>query len=234
MTLLPNGSISVNVKEEFASSPDAYSARANAEGQVVHLRGPRGYLNLRLEPADDFGQERTAGLRPPTGAGDDTLTIDGVQPGRYWVRADTSRGFVASITSGTTDLQHQLFVVGLGGSSPPIEITMRDGAAEIDGTIEGIAAPVSGTNAESVHVYCIPLADSGGEFKEVWVPAEGKFGPLQLPPGTYRVLAFDRPQPELEYRSPEAMSAYDTKGQLVHLVSGQKEHLHLQLISTSE
>jgi len=247
MTLIPNASISVNVKEEFAASPDAYSARANAEGQVVHLRGPRGYLNLRLEPADDFGQERTAWLHPPAGAEDDALTIDGVQPGRYWVRADSGRGFVASITSGTADLQHQLLVVGLGGSSPPIEITMREGVAEIHGTIEGGAASFGGANAvmaavngtgsadiSSVHVYCIPLPDSSGEFKEAGVSPDGAFGVPQLPPGTYRVLAFDRPQPDLEYRNPEAMRAFDAKGPLVRLVPGQKEHLHLQVISTSE
>jgi len=233
LTLIPNGSIRVDVKEEFTSSPDTNSVRANVEGQPVHLRGPRGYLNLRLVPADDFGQEWTASLRLPAGT-DDALTIDGVQPGRYWVRADSARGFVASITSGTTDLQHQLLVVGLGGSSPPIEITMRDGAAEIDGTIDGVAASGSGTETASAHVYCIPLPDSSGEFKDVWVPADGKFGPQQLPPGTYRVLAFDRAQPELEYRNPEAMRAYEAKGQLVRLVPGQKEHLHLQLISTSE
>jgi len=55
-----------------------------------------------------------------------------------------------------------------------------------------------------------------------------------MPPGTYRVLAFDRPQPDLEYRNPEAMKAYDAKGQLVRLIAGQKEHLHLQLVSPAE
>ena len=236
MTLLPNGSISVNVKEEFTSPEDANVTRTyRVNGELrENLQGPRNYLpTLRLQPADDFGQEWTASLRLPAGV-DDALTIDGVQPGRYWVRADSARGFVASMTSGTTDLQHQLLVVGLGGSSPPIEITMRDGAAEIDGTIDGVAASGSGTETASAHVYCIPLPDSSGEFKDVWVQPDGKFGPQQLPPGTYRVLAFDRPQPELEYRNPEAMRAYDAKGQLVRLVPSQKEHLHLQVISTSE
>ena len=235
MTLLPNGSINVNVKEEFTSPEDANVTRTfRVNGELrENPRGPRNYLpTLRLEPADDFGQEWTASLRLPAGT-DDALTIDGVQPGRYWVRADSSRGFVASMTSGTTDLQHQLLVVGLGGSSPPIEITMRDGTAEIDGIIDGVAAS-GGTETASVHVYCIPLPDSSGEFKEVWVQPDGKFGPQELPPGTYRVLAFDRPQPELEYRNPEAMRAYDAKGQLVRFVAGQNEHLHLQLISTSE
>jgi hypothetical protein len=247
MTLLPNGSINVNVKEEFTSTEDTNSPRFIMNGHGGNAQGPRRYLNLRLEPADDFGQERSAWLRPSSGPEDDSLAIDSVQPARYWVRADSSRGFVASVSSGTTDLQHQLLVVGLGGSSSPIEITMRDAAAEIDGTIEGAATPFSGAKGtaasstgtvsaetSSAHVYCVPLPDSSGEFKDVWVPANGKFGPQQLPPGTYRVLAFDRPQPELEYRNPEAMRAYDAKGQLVRLVAGQKEHLHLQLISTSE
>jgi len=253
MTLLPNGSIGVNVKEEFTSSEDGRSAAFSVEypdssnfrfnGQPMNPRGPRRYLNLRLEPADDFSQHGGAWLRPPSGPEDDSLAIDGVAPGRYWVKADSSRGFVASISSGMTDLQHQPLVVGLGGSSSPIEVTMRDAAAEIDGSIEGMTASFSGPEGTAppgsaepspVHVYCVPLPDSSGEFKDLWVPANGKFGPQQLPPGTYRVLAFDRAQPELEYHNPEAMRVYEAKGLLVRLVPGQKEHLHLQLISTSE
>jgi hypothetical protein len=245
MTLLPNGSIGVNVKEEFTSSEDRNASSLNIEGPPVSDKqhGPRRYLNLRLESADDFAQKGDTWMRPPSGPEDDSLAIDGVAPGRYWVRADSSRGFVASISSGMTDLQHQPLVVGLGGSSSPIEVTMRDAAAEIDGTIEGMAASFSGAEGTAapgsaemspVHVYCVPLPDSSGEFKDLWVPANGKFGPQQLPPGTYRVLAFDHQQPELEYHNPEAMRPYEAKGLLVRVVPGQKEHLHLQLISTTE
>jgi hypothetical protein len=246
MILLATGPVGVNVREEFTSAQDSGLRRAfGIHGQSRGSpRGPRSYLNLRLEPADDFGEQRGAWLRPPSTPQDESLAIDGVQPGRYWVRADTSRGFVAAITSGTTDLQHQPFVVGSGGSDSPIEITMRDATAEIEGTIESIAAAFKGTGGtastaaspESIeaHVYCVPLPDSAGEFRDIFVPANGEFSPQPLPPGTYRVLAFDRTQPELEYRSPEAMRAYEAKGQLVRLVAGQKEHLQLQLISTSE
>jgi hypothetical protein len=250
MTMVPNGSISVNVKEEFTSSEDTGS-------QVLMIRdgfdrgntqGPKRYLNVRLEPADDFDEQRPGLVRPASRPDDDSLAIDGVQPGRYWVKVDTSRGFVASITSGTTDLQHQPLVVGLGGSSAPIEVTVRDAAAEIDGTIQGAAASFIGSGGTtaaprgtvpvspetSTHVYFVPLPDSSGEFRDVSVPPDGKFAPQQLPPGAYRVLAFNRPQETLEYRNPEAMRAYDAKGQLLRLVPGQKEHLNLQLISSSE
>jgi hypothetical protein len=252
MTLASAGSIRVNVKEEFTTSKDTDSPNGTiyAGQQRGNERGPRRYLNISLEPADDFVEERGAFLRPPSGPGDDSLAIDNVPPGRYWVRANSSRGFVASITSGETDLLHQPLVVGLGGSSSPIEITMRDDAGEIDGTIEGAATPSNvsaglpngfgsgaaavSAPASSTHLYCVPLPDSTGEYRDIWVGPDGNFGPQQLPPGTYRVLAFNRPQPELEYRDPEAMRAYDAKGELIRLVAGQKEHLHLQLISNSE
>ena len=182
-------------------------------------------------------------MRNPSGPADDSLAIEGVQPGRYWVRVDASRGFVASVTSGTTDLQHHLLVVGPGGSSSPIEITLRDGTAELDGTVEGMptASASQGTAPPAIqsarmaadgsfgHVYCVPLPDSSGEFKDIGVAPDGKFGPRDLSPGTYRVLAFDHRE-ELEYRDPEAMRAYDAKGLLVRLVAGQKEHLQLPLI----
>ena len=83
------------------------------------------------------------------------------------------------------------------------------------------------------HVYCIPLPDSSGDFKDIGVAPDGKFGPRDLSPGTYRVLAFNHRE-ELEYRDPEAMRAYDAKGLLVRLVPGQKEHLQLPLIVNSE
>jgi hypothetical protein len=252
MTLVANGSISVNVKEEFTSNEDANQTTLNftvndgAGSRSFLVGGPRRYLNIYLQTADDFGQERTIALRPPTGPEDDSLVIDGVQPGRYWVKVDASRGFVAAVTSGTTDLRYHPLVVGPGGSSPPIEITMRNDTAELDGAIEGAPAQPEGSSASTTrpgtingdsafaHVYCIPLPDSAGEFKEIWVRGEGKFGPKSIAPGTYRVLAFDRPQPDLEYRNPEAMRAYETKGLLVRLVAGQKEHLQLPLISKSE
>jgi len=250
MMLIPATSIEVTVKEEFTGT--STSAQKTNEG-IVYIgpvsgasKGPRRYLNVALEPADDFGDHRGAWLRPPAGPNDESLVIENVRPGRYWVRVNTSRGYVASARSGATDLQHHPLLVGAGGS-PPIEITMRDDTAEIDGTVEGMAAPGSaaGGIAEGrespglatagmagVHVYCIPLPDSGGTFTDIWVGADGSFRLPQIPPGAYRVLAFARPQPELEYDKPEAMKAFDAKGPVVRLVGRQKENVRLQLIST--
>jgi hypothetical protein len=127
------------------------------------------------------------------------------------VHVNTSIGFVSSITSDGTDLQRQPLEVGLGGSTPPIEITVRDDGAQVEGTIEGTPstevrkAGFSSTGQLRGNVYFLPMADSGGQFSEAWVSPDGKFQLQQLPPGAYRVLAFDRRQPDLEYASDEVM-----------------------------
>jgi hypothetical protein len=78
------------------------------------------------------------------------------------------------------------------------------------------------------------MSGSDGQFREAWVSPDGKFQLQQLSPGAYRVLAFDRQQPDLEYASDEVMDHYDSKTRVIRVVSGQKEHLRLPLITASE
>jgi hypothetical protein len=253
MALVPTASVNVNVKEEFTSVDNSSSITMNNNGRPFTPRGPRRYLNVILEPADDSERGGAASLRGPTKPGDEALVIENVRPGGYWVQVTSSRGYAASVRSGNIDLQHQPLVVGTGGATSPIEITMRDDTAQIDGTVEGVTPPAPSslnTSAETgglaslsgpqampaapAHIYCIPLADSSGQFTEVWVSPDGSFSSPPLPPGAYRLLAFDRAQSELEYRNAEAMQTYDAKGPVVRLVGGQKEHVRLQLISTRE
>jgi len=156
-----------------------------------------------------------------------------VRPGRYWIRVNSRRGYPARITCGGVDLEHQPLVIGAGGSSAQIEVTMRDDGSEVEGTVGGMAKTASDTNG-SAAVYLIPLADGGGDYREAEVSPEGKFNFKQVPPGLYEALAVDRAQPRLEYRNPEAMRAYESKGQVVRLSPSQKEQLRLQVISPSE
>ena len=237
LNLAPNASISVNVTEEFTS--------AETRGDVMQFgpsnvnQGRRGrYIQVSLEPADEIGQERGAGMRQPTGPEDESLVLENVQPGRYWVRVDSQRGFAAAIKCGEMDLLRHPLVVGAGGSSDPIELTMRDDGAQIDGIIENVPAN-SGASFNpfaqmQTHVYLIPSQDSTGQFREVWASPDGKFSSQQIPPGDYQVLAFDRPQPELEYRNEEAMRKYHSQEKNIRLVAGQKEELRLHMISGSD
>ncbi len=240
MTLVPNASIRVNVREEFTSADHTGTATLNIEVRGITISGPRRYLSVTLEPADDFAAGGIIAPRNPTGSGDDALVIEGAPAGTYWVRVHSSRGYPASVRSGNLDLQQRPLVVGVGGGASPIEITMRDDTAEISGTVEGVTQPAHAPGGASpvagqgrAHVYCIPLPDSSGQFTEIWVGPDGKFDSQGLAPGTYRLLAFDRVQTELEYLNPEVMQIYESKGPVVRLAGGQKERVQLKLISTS-
>jgi hypothetical protein len=242
VTLLPNSSITVGVKEEFRHIETVPQGRMTIGGFRPGPESGRrpNYLQVTLLPAEEFGFAPGASLRSPTGPEDDSLVIENVHPGRYRVRVNTSIGYVSSIASGGTDLQRQPLVVGLGGSTPPIEITLRDDGAQVEGTIEGTTTTEArGAGFNSVgqspgNVYFVPMADSGGQFSVAWVSPDGKFQLQQLPPGAYRVLAFDHQQPDLEYAADEVMGQYDSKAKIIRVVSEQKEHLRLPLITASE
>jgi hypothetical protein len=247
MVLTRNGAISLNVKEEFTSTDPNLSGSWSNGRRTFTFHGPRTYLQVSLENADDFGPNRGGSLREPTGPDDESLVIENLPPGRYWLRVNSSRGYVSAATIGSVDLLHQPLVTG-SGSSTQIEITMRDDSAAIEGTVAGVAAGLTATeSAPSVYegklpfpinspafVYCIPLSDSPGQFQQLGVSPEGKFNSHAMAPGTYRVMAFKDRQPNLPYRDAEAMRAYETKGQIVHLSAGQSATVQLQLIPGSE
>ena len=249
IALVPNRSITVVVTEDFTSSdspngrpPDSQNPARNAgpedsevmcvRGQCETLRGPSGYLNLAFEPdANIFDAGFESFEKRSIGPEGKSFVIN-VRPGRYWIRVNSRRGYPARITCGGVDLEHQPLVIGAGGSSTQIEVTMRDDGSEVEGTVDGMAKTASDTNG-SAAVYLIPLAD-GGDYREAEVSPEGKFNFKQVLPGLYEALAVDRAQPRLEYRNSEVMRAYESKGQVVRLSPSQKEHLRLQVISPSE
>jgi len=86
MTMVATQTISVSVKEEFSTPEQMNDANRRIFVPMTDTpTGPRGYLNVRLEPVDDFIQHGGASLRPPTHAKDESLVLEGVVPGRYWV-----------------------------------------------------------------------------------------------------------------------------------------------------
>ena len=240
MVFLPNGSIPVNITDEGSGERSSASFRQGAFTRQQKAE-------VFLQPADDFDSGGFASLRPPRKPNDNDLVLENVRPGRYWLKVSPHLGYVASAVAGSADLLRQPLVVGPGGASLPIEIVLRDDGGAIDGNVEGMpAAPADRRSPTTTirsgpfamvagpYVYCIPLPDSPGRFTASWVSPQGTFQLQQLPPGGYRVLAFDRQQDELEYQNAQVMSGYDDKGPVVRLGPGQTEHVRVTLISTRE
>jgi hypothetical protein len=197
------------------------------------------YLQATLVPVEEFGLKPTYSLRPPTGPEDESLVFENVPPGRYRVRVESGVGYAAAIDCGGTDLQRMPLDVGFGASPPPIEVTVRDDGADVQGSVAGL--PTSGNRDAAVYpssqmlgaVYFVATTD-GGQMKQAWFQADGKFQVQQLPPGTYRVLAFEKQQPELEFANEELMSRYNSKAQVISVVPGQSENLRLSVITGNE
>jgi hypothetical protein len=235
MVLARNISIPVNVKEEFTSQPsDEHVSWRNGDREFP-IHGPRLDVNIRADAVDDFGSRRGGSTRQPTGPNDDSLVLENLAPGHYWLRITAHRGYVASASMGGADLLREPLVV-VPGAATPIEITMRDDTAELEGTLLGIpaAAVGSGRFTPRVFVDCIPQPDSPGQFLELAVSSDGQFDLRSIAPGIYRVIAFSRQQEHIPYRDPEAMKAYESKGQVVHFAPGQKVTLQLQVGSGAD
>jgi hypothetical protein len=235
LVLAPNANIPIQVKEEFGDSSSNSSGTWSDGKHTYALRGPRLYLQARLESVDET-EPRGASLRPPTPPDDQSLALEGVPPGRYWFRVSTSRGYIASATIGSLDLLHQPFTVS-SGSSAAIEITMRDDGGELEGTISSDGQQNSGPGSASAaraFVYCVPMPDSAGQFQPLVVSEDGKFKAQMMAPGDYRILAFSVQQPNLPYRDAEAMKRYESQGQVVHLSAGEKTTVQLQNVTSAE
>jgi hypothetical protein len=232
MVLMRNNSISVNVKEQFTSNDGPRSGSWNDGKHTFAAHGARLDVNLRADPLDEFGQTGSALIRQPIGPDDDSLVLENLAPGRYWLRLYPSRGYVASATMGGVDLLREPLVV-VPGANTPIDITMRDDNAELEGNLLGVSA-TSAASTPRAHIYCIPLPDSPGQFLDVSPSPDGSFDYRMLAPGAYRVIAFGSPQRDLPYRDSEAMKLYESKGQIVQFAPGQKVTLQLPIVSASE
>jgi hypothetical protein len=259
--MLPNGNYTVelvNLGENGASGKLNFSVNGAAVEGLSLMLVPSNAIEVRLndertnaQPGllafgamlvrrDEFGAPNTVAMQPPKNPQDENIVFTNVSPGSYSVRTGgIPYGYMAAVSSGGNDLLRQPLVVGFGAATPPIEITIRDDGAQIDGNVENWRKEERPTvihsfsrNGQGVVVF-LPIADSAGQFRQTWISPNGDFNLPQLPPGEYRVIAFDHWPEDLEYESAEAMQKYQSKGQLLRVVAGQSEHLRLSLESGS-
>jgi hypothetical protein len=238
MTLIRSSSVEVRVSEDFSRNESSnYTTWSNSSAGSFELHGTRSYFQPQLVNVDDFAQQPTVFLRPPSRQNDDALIFENLSPGKYWLRPGSNRGYVSAATIGTIDLLHEPLTV-VAGSTGVIDVKMRDDYAELDGTVTGIATesiPTAGTPASSIYLYCVPLSDGPGQFQQLGTSSlDGTFMSDRMVPGSYRILAFWNPQPRLPYRDPEAMKAYESLGPVVRLSPGQKTTVQVPIISSIE
>jgi len=224
LPIFPLHSIPVTIEKDFATTN-------NGGPQIIQIENGRQVeisrdVNLMLFSTTN---EESVGvnLRHEPGGDDSSWVLENVLPGKYWVQTYTNQGYVASITSGGTDLARDPLVVGPGGASAPIEIVLRNDMATLAVRLKNTSQP--DMQSPLGFLYLVPQFDTSSVVQQ-GVPLQQTGNIPNLQPGIYRVFALDRPR-ELEYRNPKAMEAYTDEGQTITLEPNGTLNIDLDVIS---
>lgn len=233
LTLVPDATVSVTVREQFQSEQSNFATvQTMLENSRLNTRRISNvHVNLTaIDSLERFGRNATSQLAE--GSEGQELTIPNVGPGRYDVEVTSGIGYPVSVQCRGKDLTRQPLVVGLGGTVAPIDVVLRDDGAEVDGELEQGS---DGTNVgQGRTIYLVPARETTGQPRSIstWL---GKFTLLQVPPGDYVLLAFaDQPE-DVPYGNEEAIQGLLNKGaKMIHLEARQKVNLKVPVIASDE
>ena len=227
ITLVPDGQIPIIVHQQFTGvapeqpNPGSAIARAQAARPV----------EVFLRPYTSGGPGANMGT-PTLGGSSDGRTVNlflsGVAEGSYRVIANAYRGYVSSITANGVDLLREPLVVGPGGASEPIEVTLRDDSASLSGNI---SIPDGSDTAAPFIVTCIPLGNNTAAYLPQIGSYLDRFAVPNLPPGQYLVFASTVPTQHLDYLNPAVLSRLQSLGTTVTLAPGEKREVQIPLLS---
>jgi hypothetical protein len=234
LPLLPMHGITVTVRKDFTAAANTASG-----GGLIQSNGGSlsAGVNVALVPAEEFADQGGSGgrMRPVPGASNgSSFEIEDVSPGRYWVETTPFQGYVSSITGGGVDLAREPLSVDVGSTSAPIEITLRNDTGTISGQLSGQAGTTGSAAVGEVRqafIYAIPLYASSAPIAQAGAESSGQFTIPNLPPGSYRVVAFDALQ-EIDFHTAEGLAKYAGKGQTVTVEAGGAANAQLDLIQT--
>jgi len=231
LPLVPLHPIQVEIRKEFSAISEQRTV--NGLNRIEMGSGPS--VNLSLLPVDSLmdGPIGT-GMNHPEGAPSGVFQIEGIRPGRYQVRVDSWDGYVASITSGSTDLARDPLIIGAGGTAAPIDITVRNDWGQIECDVHDSRAS-AGPDAEmeNVFLFAIPQFASAARIPQMTLGNAGDFDLPRIPPGTYRVIAFDKEQ-QINLDDAKEMARWNSLGQLVKVNPGGTATVQLEVIKTTE
>lgn len=162
---------------------------------------------------------------PPYGS----LMTTEMQPGTYWVHANIGPRTLceASFTAGGARLAREPLVLGVGGTTAPLILTLRDDCATLALSLPGSVGLTPGIE-RAYTVYVVPDFDSTEDVvpQTLRPSTGGRISLTGLTPGDYHVYAFDHPV-ALEYRNSTVLAALP--GQPVSLSPGAETDLTVEV-----
>jgi hypothetical protein len=141
------------------------------------------------------------------------MNITGVEPGNYSVEISPYGAYVKSATSATTNVLQDDFLVPENGTVAPIEIVLSNDGGTLKGNVK---LPDQSSPAT---ILLVPGHESAKEIRTT-MTAAGQFEFEQVRPGDYVLLAFSSVD-GLEYRNPDVLSSYLSRGTHVSVQPSQ-------------
>jgi hypothetical protein len=251
MMLLPSHPITVEVHKEFTEQGPGQNGGLQL-GQISGLSAGNGGeanpgLNINLIAVDSAISDTSGdGLSQPPGSANPSLfQLGNVVPGRYWVLTYPYDGYVASISSGGSDLTRQPLIVGPGNSTAPIQVTLRNNTGQIECTVNAAAgtegdpdAAAKGSPAAApgevkpIFIYAIPTFQTSSQIPQGQGRGTQPIALGDLAPGVYRVVAYDRFQ-QIDLSDSRQLAEIASHGQTVTVGAGATVSIQLDLIHGS-
>jgi len=228
IALTPPATIQVRVHTEFTKQDDSSTLNTQISGALRASGSGRPQPQLvQLLLRSEDGSGGYVAVSHPSPGGD--LVIENVQPGHYFVHDQPFRGYVASMTSSGVDLLEYPLIVNPSGAPDPIDVTLRDDTATLNGSVK----PGDGPLPQNSFIALLPTVSSG-HFSQAFAGPDGKFTTENVAPGTYLVLAFRGQALQLPYREAEAMRRYDGNGPTVTVAAGESSQIDVPLLDEAE
>ena len=187
-------------------------------GDKVDLK----HLGAQLEPVDFLS------INPPKATADESgkFLWKAVTPGKYEVRANTGseQVYLKSVRYADRDAGEDGIDL-TAGAAGPVQVTLSTEACDVRGSIvDGDGAPMSG-----VTVVLAPDSRKHSQFHQVISDQKGMFDFAKLPPGDYKLLAWEELEPD-QFENPEFLAKYIGKAETVILKANDKKVFSIKAI----
>ncbi len=226
-----------NSRARLLARQDLDVGASDVNGVILSVIPPINLTGrVRLEGADNTdlsrvrvnvtpaGDAAIGGFQSATVKSDGTFAIDNLDPGQYVVRVTggPSGSYASSIAFNRQDITTTGMDVTQGGSGE-IEIVLRTGAAEVDGTLQASETMPQGNALVALIPATLPPDGSGILFASA--PSGGSFAIRNVPPGQYYAFALERWS--AVWQNPEFLREMQRDGTSVDVP--ENGHLQIQL-----
>ncbi|MGD0496978.1 MAG: carboxypeptidase-like regulatory domain-containing protein [Bryobacteraceae bacterium] len=150
------------------------------------------------------------------------FTLNHLLPGVYTLTVTPGSGYVASAWLGADDVLASGLTIGVEAPADTLQIVLKTGGGQIDGTVEGQ------TPDESATVVAVRRYGSSIIPAVISADPDGLFEADDLAPGDYRIYAWPASR-QVEYYSPAALEALSSTAVSISLAPNAQGHVSVKL-----